>query len=115
MSQGEDVEIEVMETDIVPTFRREGRLIKGQDCEYIKIASITSNSGCSSGFKFVIKQVTGVRKQFLIMNNQPIIAFVNRGKKFTACESYTEITANVDCKVKHIITNNFHRFNISRR
>ena len=72
MSQEEDVEIEVMETDIVPSFRREGRLIKGQDCEYIKIASITSNSGCSSGFKFVIKQVTGVRKQFLIMNNEVV-------------------------------------------
>ena len=72
--------------------------IHGEDCQYIKIAGIVSNSGCDSGDKFVIKQVSGVRKQFLIMNNEPILAFVNKGKKFTACDSYTEITSSVVCK-----------------
>ena len=92
-------DIEVIETDIIHGHRRQGRVIRGNDCEYIKIASIVSNSGCSSGSKFVIKQRAGVRKQFLIMNGEAILAFVNKGKKFTACDSYTEVTASVVCKV----------------
>ena len=58
--------------------RRAGRLIKGGDCEYIKLTGITANSGCGSGNKFVIKQQTGVRKQFLVLNGEPIMAFINR-------------------------------------
>ena len=92
-------DIEVIETDIIPGQRKQGRVIRGNDCEYIKIASIVSNSGCSSGSKFVIKQQAGVRKQFLIMNGEAILAFVNKGKKFTACDSYTEVTSSVVCKV----------------
>ena len=90
--------MEFFTTDKVPKLRKVGRLIRGEDCQYIKIAGIVSNSGCDSGDKFVIKQVSGVRKQFLIMNNEPILAFVNKGKKFTACDSYTEITSSVVCK-----------------
>ena len=93
-----DDNVEFFKTDKVPKLRREGRLIRGEDCQYIKISGIISNSGCDSGDKFVIKQVTGVRKQLLIMNNEPILAFVNKGKKFTACDSYTEITSSVVCK-----------------
>ena len=93
-----DDNVEFFKTDKVPKLRREGRVIRGEDCQYIKISGIVSNSGCDSGDKFVIKQVTGVRKQFLIMNNEPILAFVNKGKKFTACDSYTEITSSVVCK-----------------
>ena len=52
-----------------------------------------------SGNKFVIKQVTGVRKQFLILNGEIILGFVTKGKKFANCSSYTEVTASVDCKV----------------
>ena len=55
----------------------------------------------------MIKRVDGVRKQFLILNSEPILAFVKRGKKFTACTSYTEVTANVDCKVKVMINKHF--------
>ena len=54
-----------------------------------------------SGNKFVIKRVDGVRKQFLILNGEAILGFVNRGKKFTNCSSYTEITGRVDCKVRY--------------
>ena len=93
-----DDEVEFFTTDKVSKLRKAGRLIRGEDCQYIKIAGIVSNSGCDSGDKFVIKQVSGVRKQFLIMNNEPILAFVNKGKKFTACDSYTEITTSVVCK-----------------
>ena len=52
-----------------------------------------------SGNKFVIKQETGVRKQFLILNGEPILGFVANGKKFANCTSYTDVTASVDCKV----------------
>ena len=52
-----------------------------------------------SGNKFVIKQVWGVRKQFLILNGEAILGFVRNGKKFADCDSYTEVTTSVDCKV----------------
>ena len=52
-----------------------------------------------SGNKFVIKQANDVRKQFLILNGQAILAFVRNGKKFADCDSYTEVTSMVDCKV----------------
>ena len=52
-----------------------------------------------SGNKFVIKQVRGVRKQFLILHGQPILGFVRNGKKFVDCDTYTDVTASVDCKV----------------
>ena len=51
------------------------------------------------GNKFVIKQVNNVRKQFLILNGQAILGFVRNGKKFADCDSYTEVTSMVDCKV----------------
>ena len=30
-------------------------VVKGNDCEFINLAEITSNSGCVSGSKFVLK------------------------------------------------------------
>ena len=33
------------------------------------------------------------------MEGKTILAFVPRGKKFTECSSYTEVTTQVDCKV----------------
>merc|ERR1711892_445014 len=93
-------EVEIMERLPTAYLRTAtGRVIKGSDCEYIKIGSITANTGCTDGNKFVIKQVSGVRKQFLILNGEAILGFVTKGKKFAGCSSYTEITANVDCKV----------------
>ena len=52
-----------------------------------------------SGNKFVIKQVRGVRKQFLILHGQAILGFVRNGKKFVDCDAYKDVTASVDCKV----------------
>merc|ERR1711892_211958 len=93
-------EVEIVDRLPSPYLRTAtGRVIKGSDCEYIKIGSITANTGCTDGNKFVIKQVSGVKKQFLILNGEAILGFVTKGKKFASCSSYTEITANVDCKV----------------
>jgi len=85
--------------------RRRGRklgrasiVVKGNDCEFIYLADITSNSGCSNGQKFVLKGANNTRKQFLIVNDKAIIAFITKKKKFTACESFTDITTSVSCK-----------------
>merc|ERR1719189_1147444 len=80
--------------------RPQGRsiVVKGNDCEFIYLADITSNSGCSNGQKFVLKGANNTRKQFLIVNDKAIIAFITKRKKFTACESFTDITTSVSCK-----------------
>ena len=67
------------------------------------LSTKTSTNLMILGNKFVIKQVKGVRKQFLILNGEPILAFVTKGKKFTECTSYTEVTAQVDCKVTNTL------------
>jgi len=96
----EGEEVEIMENNFEPALRSiTGRLITGNTCEYIKLGSITANDGCTNGNKFVIKQVKGVRKQFLILNGEAVLGFVTKGDKFADCTSYTEVTANVDCKV----------------
>ena len=97
------------------------RVIRGNDCEFIKICDVTSNTGCSDGKysimkvyvsqhilinsvgnKLVLKKKTGLRRQFLLLNGSPVLGFVQRKKKFTSCGSYTDITAQVDCKVGYI-------------
>ena len=96
------------------------RVIRGNDCEFIKICDVTSNTGCSDGNysfmkvcvsqhliyfvgnKLVLKKKTGLRRQFLLLNGNPVLGFVERKKKFTSCSSYTDITAQVDCKVRYI-------------
>merc|ERR1712088_456054 len=77
---------------------RQSIVVKGNDCEFIYLADITSNSGCSNGQKFVLKGANNTRKQFLIVNDKAIIAFITKKKKFTACESFTDITTSVSCK-----------------
>ena len=67
------------------------------------IEKVSDNSDCDNGDKFVIKNRAGVnRRQFLFMEGKTILAFVPRGKKFTECSSYTEVTTQVDCKVLKI-------------
>ena len=64
---------------------------------YLKVSD---NPDCNNGDKFVIKNKAGVnRRQFLFMEGKTILAFVPRGKKFSECSSYTEVTTQVDCKV----------------
>ena len=97
-----------------------GRVYTGKDCEWIDMnkvrlrvlftklfflviflqLQINSNFGCSNGYKFVIKNSRGVnRRQFLFIEEKTILAFVPRGKKFTECDAFTEVTSNVVCKV----------------
>jgi len=76
------------------------KVIKGEDCNFIRIASIvTEASGCSDGDKFVIKTVNKtVRKQFVIMLGEPLLVFVTKGKKFLNCTEFKDITSTVSCK-----------------
>ena len=93
----------------------EGRIFRGKSCEYIKLKDVDSVTGCEDGMKhysvetklpkdfdvgtkFVIKQEKGTRKQFLILNGEAVLAFVKNGDKFADCDSYTEVTTNIQCK-----------------
>ena len=58
----------------------------------------------------MIKQAKNTRKQFLMLEGEPIIAFVLNGKKFTDCESYTEVTSSVECKVSQKKSKNIVAF-----
>ena len=49
--------------------------------------------------KFDVQQKAGVRKQLLVVGDEVLIGFIQMGKKFADCETLTEVTENVDCKV----------------
>ena len=59
----------------------------------------TKGSGCTDGSKFVLKSGGGVRKQFLFTNGKVIVSFVKAGDQFANCQTMTEVTSNVQCKV----------------
>lgn len=70
----------------------------GKHCEYVRLSWLHANSGCDNGDKFVLKTMKGIRKQFLIMNNEVILAFLTNGIKFPQCRKYTDVTSKVKCK-----------------
>ena len=45
-------DIEIIEDIPIAQPRAAGRVIKGDDCEYIKICDVTNNTGCSDGEYF---------------------------------------------------------------
>ena len=67
----------------------------GNDCEFVRLAWMTGNPGCDSGDKFVLKRRPLVRKQFMILNNEPVLVFVKNKKKFPQCTKYTDVTSKV--------------------
>ena len=56
-------------------------------------------TNCVDGTKFVIKQPRGTRRQFLSIEGKVLLAFSTFGNKFWNCETFTEITENIKCKV----------------
>ena len=40
-----------------------------------------------------------VRRQYLFVDGRTVLAFVTNGEKFAECANYTDITADVKCKV----------------
>ena len=72
-----------------------GIFYTGNDCEYVRLAWIHANPGCDNGEKFVLKTRRGVRKQFLILNNEAVLVFVQARKKFPQCSRKTDVTSKV--------------------
>jgi len=78
----------------------------GEACDWIDlnkvntdgVSSYVAGVGCGSGFKFVVKPGTGVRRQFLFVEGKTILAFVGRRNKFADCSRYTEVTSQVECR-----------------
>merc|ERR1712025_273480 len=95
-----DLEIPVINMKINPNKRvAKGRVLTGDDCEYVQLCDAINNMGCGDGSKLKIKPANGTRRQFLILNNKTVAAFLEDGKKFTQCSNYTEVTSQVECKV----------------
>ena len=40
-----------------------------------------------------------MRRQYLFVDGRTVLAFVKNGEKFAQCANYTDITADVKCKV----------------
>ena len=92
------------------------RVYSGSNCEWIDLNKVNSDGiGCANGYKFVIKPQSGLerlqlrlfhisssgnRRQMLFVDGKTILAFVTRGSKFADCSSFTEVTSQVDCKVR---------------
>jgi len=73
--------------------------LKGAACDFIFLARVS----CPDGSKFVVKQERGVRKQFLVVNGEPVLAFVAKPSqpnavKFAQCDQHRDITERVGCK-----------------
>jgi len=77
----------------------------GTGCQYVNLLEILSKGNdCSNGKKFVLKG-QNARRQFLIVEDKVILAYVNIGTKFTACTSFEDVTSGVNCKVVDGLSN----------
>merc|ERR1712128_124844 len=77
------------------------KVLTGAHCQYVDLCMIDrmSESGCTTGQKFVIKSPKGTRRQFLMVDGSKIIAFLLSGKKITDCKgNLTDVTTQVSCK-----------------
>merc|ERR1712025_65122 len=99
-SYWDDIEISAININEakIKTKQMSGKAVTGSHCEFIRLCNIMDTPGCEVGSKFILRKKDGLRKQFLILNGFPILAFVTNGLKFANCSSFTEITTNVVCK-----------------
>merc|ERR1719312_2444478 len=89
--------IEILENVPVEKDEIVERVIKGNNCEFVRLCDVTNNTGCSDGNKLVLKKQKGLRRQFLLLNGSPVLGFIMRKKKFTSCEAYKDVTDNSGC------------------
>lgn len=87
--------------------RRKGRgILKASPCQWIDLEKVREEgSGCVDGAKFVVSKDRGVRRQYLFVDGRTVLAFVTNGEKFAQCPNYTDITADVKCKVMEGVEN----------
>jgi len=96
----EYVEVPVVTAYSSQIFERKAnnKTLIGSSCEFIRLCSLSASSGCDDGSKFVVKHVGGVKRQFIIFNGSPILAFVTKKTQFANCSTFTEVTTSVKCK-----------------
>jgi len=100
------LEIPVVKTKNMNVNSREakGQTLTGNPCEHINMCNIKQNRGCEDGSSMKIKAAANTRRQFLLLNGGPVLAFVSDGTKFASCSAFTEVTTQVDCKVTGALT-----------
>jgi len=101
LDAGDITEVPVLEVDLSSVKYRvaTGRKLEGDSCEFVSLCNVTDIAGCDDGTKFVIKtSSSSVRKQFLILNGNAVLAFVGNGQKFANCSTFTEVTTDIKCK-----------------
>merc|ERR1711962_1871109 len=76
----------------------ERAVVQGSHCDYIILSEVPKLSGCSDGFKFVIRKTRGVRSQYLVLGGKTLLAFLKTGQKFSQCKSFNNITPTIKCK-----------------
>jgi len=81
-------------------------ILKASPCQWIDLEKVREEgSGCVDGSKFVVSKERGVRRQYLFVDGRTVLAFVTNGEKFAECANYTDITADVKCKVMEGVEN----------
>jgi len=76
----------------------ERAVVQGSHCDYIILSDVPKLSGCSDGFKFVIRKTRRVRSQYLVLGGKTVLAFLKTGQKFSQCKSFNNITPTIKCK-----------------
>merc|ERR1712013_90733 len=72
--------------------KEERAVVQGSHCDYIILSDVPKLSGCSDGFKFVIRKTRRVRSQYLVLGGKTVLAFQKTGQKFSQCKSFNNIT-----------------------
>merc|ERR1719341_3173909 len=88
--------------------RKAGRraILKASPCQWIDLERVREEgNGCVDGSKFVVSKERGVRRQYLFVDGRTVLAFVTNGDKFAQCANFTDITADVKCKVMEGVEN----------
>merc|ERR1711962_1260492 len=70
----------------------ERTVVQGSHCDYIILSDVPKLSGCSDGFKFVVRKTRGVRSQYLVLGGKTVLAFLKTRQKFSQCKSFNNIT-----------------------
>ena len=76
--------------------------VKGSRGEQLSSISIYASSLlCKNFLRLLILNCDAlkVRRQYLFVDGRTVLAFVTNGEKFAQCPNYTDITADVKCKV----------------
>ena len=78
----------------------EGRVGEsGSGCDYVVLSDLLrKGTGCVNGAKFVITPGKIARRQYVIINDKPLLLWVKKGTKFTDCTAFTDKTASISCK-----------------